>query len=293
MQRHAGVSASAAETTDWSRTSGRPRRQQHDAGTASVPAGLASPGKGGDSHEFSPGSALRVRCALARLQLTHKRRRAAALAAGLLRCTEPLDPARQSSRRSPGNGKDQDRRVGRIRLYGRRPRPPRRPASEHRDRGAHRQYACRQGDGRGLSALLHARPAEAGRMGEGRLEGPRRGLLRAAARHHAGDHRGGARRQPEREGHRHVGRLPAARHEDLRGMVRPRAPRARAAGRGGLRADGDLSREDPFGAARRLPRLLSDGRAARACAARQGRPDRCPTTSSSTPSPALPARAAA
>ena len=45
-----------------------------------------------------------------------------------------------------------------------------------------------------------------------------------------------------------------------------RAPDLQA--RGGLRADGDLSRQDPLGAAGRLPGLLSDRGAARARAAR-------------------------
>ena len=153
-------------------------------------------------------------------------------------------------------------------------RAPRRAAPERRDRRAHRQHACRQGDGGGLPAFLHARPAAARRMGEGRLDEARRGLLRAAARHDAGDHRGRARRQPEDQGDRHVGGFPPARHGDLCRMVRPRAPRAGAAEGGGLRADGILSRQDQDGAARRLPRLLSDGGAAGARADREGRADR-------------------
>ena len=55
----------------------------------------------------------------------------------------------------------------------------------------------------------------------GRLDEARRGLLRPAARHDAGDHRGRARRQSEGQVHRHVGGFPAARPGDLRGMVRP------------------------------------------------------------------------
>ena len=183
----------------------------------------------------------------------------------LLRPLQPLDRALRNSRER-GDAKDQDRRARRVRLYGRRPRPPRRAAPEHRDRRADRQHACRQGDGGGVSALLHARPAEAGRMGEGRLDGARRRLLRAAARHDAGDHRGGARSQSEGEGHRHVGGFPPARHGDLRGMVRPRASRAEAAGRGGLRADRGLSRQDPVGAARRLSRAaIRRRRCSRSC----------------------------
>ena len=120
---------------------------------------------------------------------------------------------------------------------------------------------------------------------------PRRGLLRAAARHHAGDHRGGARRQSEHQGDRHVGRFPAARHGDLRRMVWPRASRARSAARGRLRPDRVLSGEDPLGAADRLPGLLSDRGAAGAGAGRKSRADRQPATSSSTRNRASRARA--
>ena len=60
-------------------------------------------------------------------------------------------------------------------------------------------------------------------------------------------------------------------------------------GRGGLWADRVLSRKDRGGAAGRLSRLLSDGGAACAGAAGEGRADRCRTTSSSTPNPASPA----
>ena len=38
----------------------------------------------------------------------------------------------------------------------------------------------------------------------------RRGVLRAAARHHAGDHRGGSQSQPQDQNPRHVRRFPAA-----------------------------------------------------------------------------------
>ena len=59
-----------------------------------------------------------------------------------------------------------------------------------------------------------------------------------------------------------------------------------------LRADRALSRQDQKRAARGLSRLLSDRRAARASAAGQGEARSRPTTSSSTPSRACPARAA-
>ena len=52
-----------------------------------------------------------------------------------------------------------------------------------------------------------------------------------------------------------------------------RAPELQS--RGGVRADRALSRSNPASAARRLSRLLSDGRAARARADREGRADRC------------------
>ena len=64
-------------------------------------------------------------------------------------------------------------------------------------------------------------------------------------------------------------------------------------GRGRLRAHRALPDGDPRCAARRLPRLLPDRDAARAPAARLERPDRRRATSSSTPSPACPAPAAA
>ena len=79
---------------------------------------------------------------------------------------------------------------------------------------------------------------------------------------------------PEDQGPRHVGGFPAARHEHLCAMVRPRAPRAEAAKRGRLRPHRILSREDHRRAAGRLSRLLSDGGAAGACSARQGQADR-------------------
>ena len=172
------------------------------------------------------------------------------------------------------SSKKKNRHSGRVRLHRRRRGAPAGAASRCRDHGAHRQHPCRQGDGRGVSAFLHARPAAARRMGEGRLDRARRGVLRAAARHHAGDHRRGAGRQSGHQDHRHVGGLPAARHEHLRAMVRPRAPRAGAAGRGGLRPDRVLSGEDHRGAAGRLSRLLSDRGAAGAGAAREGQADR-------------------
>ncbi len=76
-------------------------------------------------------------------------------------------------------------------------------------------------------------------------------------------------------------------------VVRQRAQRAGADQGRRLRAHRALSRQDQKRAARRLSRLLSDRRAARASAARQGEADRNLATSSSTPSPACRARAAA
>ena len=70
------------------------------------------------------------------------------------------------------------------------------------------------------------------------------------------------------------GGLPARRHRGLCEVVRPRAPRAEAAARGGVRAGRGLSRQDQEGAPRRQSRLLHELRAASAHAAAQGQGDR-------------------
>ena len=76
------------------------------------------------------------------------------------------------------------------------------------------------------------------------------------------------------EDRRPLGRLPAARPGGLRALVRPPAPGARPAGRGGLRADRVLSRRDPRRAAGGGHRLQRGDRHLRHPAAAQGRGDR-------------------
>ena len=78
----------------------------------------------------------------------------------------------------------------------------------------------------------------------------------------------------EDQGGRPLGRLPAARRRRLRALVRPRASRAEAAARGGLRPGRGASRGDQEGAARRQSRLLHELRAACGDAAAQGQGDR-------------------
>ena len=96
-------------------------------------------------------------------------------------------------------------------------------------------------------------------------------LLRPAARHHPGGDRRAAARPEDR---RSLRRLPAARPGGLRALVRPPAPRARPAGRGGLRADRVLPRRDPRGAAGGRHRLQRRDRHVRPPAAAPGRGDR-------------------
>ena len=114
------------------------------------------------------------------------------------------------------------------------------------------------------TAARHLRP--------GGLEQDRRRVRRIAARHRS---RRDRQAPGKRQGHRHVGRLPTARSQNLRRMVWRRAQRAGTAQGRRLRADRALSRQDQERADRRLPRLLSDRGAARAAAAGQGEAHRC------------------
>ena len=101
--------------------------------------------------------------------------------------------------------------------------------------------------------------------------GDRPRVLRPAPRHQPGGDRRPAARP---EGRRSLGRFPAARPGGLRAVVRPRAPGARPAGRGGLRADRVLPRRDPRRAAGGGHRLQRGDRDVRAAAAAEGRRDR-------------------
>ena len=109
------------------------------------------------------------------------------------------------------------------------------------------------------------------RLEEGRAR-PR--VLRAAARHHAEGDR--AICSPRRRRPRWSTSPPTSgcRHRGLCEVVRPRAPRAEAAERGGVRPGRGLSRQDQEGAAGRQSRLLHELRAAAAHAAAQGQGDR-------------------
>ena len=170
---------------------------------------------------------------------------------------------------------DQDRRARRVRLYRRRPRPPRRPPS--------RTSRSRRSPPTPMPASRWPRCFRIASCSTCRGSSPwekvdwttaRRGLLRPAARHDAGDHRRGARRQSGDQSHRHVGRLPPARHGDLRGMVRPRAPAPELQNEAVYGLTEHYRDEDPRCAAGRLSRLLSDRRAARAAADRPAEADR-------------------
>ena len=101
--------------------------------------------------------------------------------------------------------------------------------------------------------------------------GDRPRLLRPAARHQPGGDRQAAARPEDR---RSLRRLPPARPGGLRALVRPPAPGARPAGRGGLRADRVLPRRNPRRAAGRRHRLQRRHRHLRHPAAAQGRGDR-------------------
>ena len=116
---------------------------------------------------------------------------------------------------------------------------------------------------------------------------PRSRVLRAAACDDAEGDQGPARQGADHQGGRSLRRLPSRRPGRLCALVRPRAPRARAAEGGGLRPDRGLPRRRS-----RTARLVANPGcyttcaqlAARAAAARPRRS--IPTRSSSTPSPA-------
>ena len=97
-----------------------------------------------------------------------------------------------------------------------------------------------------------------------RLRRHRPRLLRPAARHEPGGDRQAA---AEPQGRRPLRRLPPARPRRLRALVRPSPPRARPAGRGGLRPDRVLPRRNPRRAAGRRHRLQRGDRPLRAAAA--------------------------
>ena len=94
-------------------------------------------------------------------------------------------------------------------------------------------------------------------------------------------------RAPQDQGGRSLGRFPARRPGRLCALVRPRAPGAGAAERGGLRPDRGLSTRDQEGAARRQSRLLHDlRRSLPLIPLLQGQGDRARRDRRSTPSPA-------
>ena len=116
--------------------------------------------------------------------------------------------------------------------------------------------------------------------------GPRSGVLRAAAWHHADRHQGFAGAFAGAQDRRSLRRFPPRRSGCVRALVRPRPRRARAAAEGGVRPDRNLSRRrsrrrswSPTPAATpAVPSL----RSSRCCRPRRS----IPTRSSSTPNPA-------
>ena len=161
--------------------------------------------------------------------------------------------------RGDGDGRqDQDWCARSQRLYRRGSRPSRRPPPEHGNRRPHGEQPRRQAHAAGLPPPVPYRAAGSGDHRGSPLERGRRGVLRAAARHDAGNHQGDLRDLSADEDHRHVSRFPPAGPGRLQGMVRARPRRHRAAGRGGLRPDRAQPRGHPRRAADRLPRLLSD-----------------------------------
>ena len=166
---------------------------------------------------------------------------------------------------------DQDRHPRRERLYGRRAGAPTGQPSAGGDHHAHGRPPRGQASGRRFPAPGRARPPGPDpRRGRG-LGGARRGLLLPAPRHHPGGHRRPARTS---QGGRPLGRFQAPRRGHLCRVVRARAPRARAPGRGRLRLDGAQPRSRQGRAPHRQPGLLPFDRAAAPRPPRQGGADR-------------------
>ena len=171
----------------------------------------------------------------------------------------------------------QGRRARRVRLHRLRTGAPAAAPSARRACAAHRRPQGRAGDARGVSAIRAVQAAEARldrkhRLEEGRA---RSRVLRAAACDDAEGDRRSPRQGAEDQGGRPLGRLPAARRRGLREVVRPRASRAEAPARGGLRPGRGPSRTTIKKAqARRQSGLLHELRATGADAAAQGQGDR-------------------
>ena len=166
---------------------------------------------------------------------------------------------------------EEDRHSRRVRLHRCRRGAPAGAASQCRDHGAYRQHPCRQGDGRGVSAFLHAGPAEDWWNGK-------RSTGASSTRVFCGLPHGTTQEiiaavlaaNPAIKILDMSRRFPAARHEHLRAMVRPRAPRAEAAGRSRLRPHRILpSRRSPRRGRSPVPAAIRPRRCWRWCRSRR------------------------